>query len=514
METQVVIIGGGIIGTAVARELSQYNVDVTLVEKRADVSMGVSKCSNSLIYSPLAFSWVSSGALKRVAKETKGAGAATKEAELMKDKLCIDGANLWDNLIDELDLEHIKFPYFVIVATSEGDLKVLELMEKEAQAHSCYYKSVDKQDLFSLEPNLTKEALAGLIDDKWGYKMFYPWEAVIGLAEVAQQNGVKLMLNTEVTGFSKSNGFQIVETTSGPIKTEFIINATGGDGAGVAAMADACDFRLQYFKGCLIIGDKNVGGMVNGWITSVPRPGILRLVHPLPSGNLMMGLIYAETQDPYDIVVDREHLDEVFGRGQSLLPALTRKDVVSYFSMSRVFSARNPDEYIVEYAPKNPRFINTIPRLPGIVPAPAIAKTAVEMLADHGLSLTTKTDFNPRRKGIPRFSKLSNEEREKLIAQDIRYSHVICRCETVTEGEIVEAIKRGASTLDGIKFRTRAGMGRCQGGFCGPRVVDILARELNVDPTQVTKHGGNSQLLLYQGKELLEARKEYTHGSE
>jgi glycerol-3-phosphate dehydrogenase len=513
METQVVIIGGGIMGTALARELSQYNVDVTLVEKRADVSMGVTKASNGFIYSPLDFSWVSSAALKTIATKKEGK-EATQKAELEKEKLCIDGANAWGTLLDELDLEYYKLPHFMIVATSEDDLKVMEVMEKGAQARSCYYRRLDRPDLFSLEPNLTKEAIAGLCDDKGNYKVIYPWEAVIGLAEVAQQNGVKIMLNTEVIGFSRRNGFQIVETTSGPIKTEFIVNAAGADGVHVAELADACDFSLQYFKGCLIIGDKNVGGMIKGWITSVPRPGVMKLACHLPSGNLIVGLIYIETHDAHAVVADRTDLEEVFARGQSLLPTLTRKDVISYFAMSRVFSGRDPEEYIIEYAPKNPRFLNLILRLPGISPAPAIAKKAVLMLADHGLSLTSKIGFNPRRKGIPRFSKLSNEEREKLIAQDMRYSHIICRCETVTEGDIVEAINRGARTLDGVKFRTRAGMGRCQGGFCGPRVVDILARELNIDPTQVTKHGGNSQLLLYHKKELLEARKEYVHGVE
>jgi glycerol-3-phosphate dehydrogenase len=141
-------------------------------------------------------------------------------------------------------------------------------------------------------------------------------------------------------------------------------------------------------------------------------------------------------------------------------------------------------------------------RMPGISAAPAIIRDAVGMLADHGLPLTKKGDFNPYRKRIPQFSTLSDEERGKLIAQDPKYGHVVCRCETVTEGEIVEAIRRGATTLDGVKFRTRAGMGRCQGGFCGPRVVEILARELNIKPTEVTKRGSGSRILLHETKEL------------
>jgi glycerol-3-phosphate dehydrogenase len=320
------------------------------------------------------------------------------------------------------------------------------------------------------------------------------------------------LLNTEVTGFSKSSGFQIVETTNGPVRAEFVINATGADGARVAAMADACNFSLQYFRGHLIIGDKNLGKLVKSQVSSIPRPGIMKLVYPLPSDNLMIGLIYTPTHEPHAIAADRTDLEEVFNRGQSLLPALTRKDVVSFFAMSRVYSARDPDEYIVECAPNNPRFINTVLRMPGFIPAPAIAKNIVEMLVDQGLPLTRKANFNPSRKAIPRFNELSLEKKRELIASNPKYGHVVCRCETVTEGEVVEAIKRGASTVDGVKFRTRAGMGRCQGGFCGTRVIEILARELNVDRTEVTKHGGHSRVLLYRGKELLKAGKKCACG--
>lgn len=509
METQVVIIGGGVMGTMLARELAQYRVDVILVEKRADVSMGATKCSNGFLYSPLDFTWLISVALKRIAEQT-GGPTATREAELMKERLCIDGAKIWKTLIDELDIDYIKPPQLV-VATNDDELVELNIMEKEAQERSYNYTRLDKQDILSLEPHLTKEVIAALYDDKGDYKMVYPWEVVIALAEIATQNGVKLMLNTEVTGFSKLDGFQIVETTKGSIKTEFIINATGADGAEVAAMADACDFSLQYFKGHLIIGDKNVGKMIRTQIHGVPRPGTMKLVHPLPSGNLMIGVIYIPTRHSYDVAVDNTDLNKIFDGGQSLLPELKRKDVISYFAMSRVYSSRDPDEYIIEYAPKNPRFINTILRMPGFVPAPKIAEIVSGMLADHGLALTKKDDFNPHRKRIPQFSKLSNQEREKLIAENPKYGHVVCRCETVTEGEIIEAINRGATTLDGVKFRTRAGMGRCQGGFCGPRVVDILAKELNIDIRQVTKRGGNSRLLLCKSKELLNAQKEYAH---
>jgi glycerol-3-phosphate dehydrogenase len=169
----------------------------------------------------------------------------------------------------------------------------------------------------------------------------------------------------------------------------------------------------------------------------------------------------------------------------------------------RVFNTRDPENHLFEVSQGNPNFINAATRMPGMGLAPAMAKYIAGLLADQGLELTAKTDFNPYRKRIPWVSELSDEERNSLINQDSRYGHIVCRCEEVSEGEIVEAIKRGARTVAGIKFRTRAGMGRCQGGFCGPRVVEILARELDIPVTQVTQKGGLSRVLLYRSKELL-----------
>ena len=158
----------------------------------------------------------------------------------------------------------------------------------------------------------------------------------------------------------------------------------------------------------------------------------------------------------------------------------------------------------MEVSKGNPNFLNAVTRLPGLSFTPAMAKYIVSLLSNQGLELIEKTDFNPRsRKRLPKVSELPDEERKKLIAQDPRYGHIVCRCEEVSEGEIVEAIRRGARTVTGVKYRTRAGMGRCQRGFCGPRVLEILARELDIPMTEVTQMGGLSRVLLYRGKELL-----------
>jgi glycerol-3-phosphate dehydrogenase len=186
------------------------------------------------------------------------------------------------------------------------------------------------------------------------------------------------------------------------------------------------------------------------------------------------------------------------------IPEISEKDVIRSFVGMRVFNTRDQEENIIEPSGTNPSFINVAVRLPGIIPAQPIARHVVELLGDAGLELVTKPDFNPWRKGITRFRDLSDIERGKLIAQDARYGHVVCRCETITEGEIVEAIKRGARTVAGVRYGTRAGMGRCQGGFCGPRVVRILARELDVPVTQVMDSSLGSPVVPYESKELFQ----------
>ena len=220
--------------------------------------------------------------------------------------------------------------------------------------------------------------------------------------------------------------------------------------------------------------------------------------------NIMINCgTYDITENPDDISTSRKGFKKSIAIAKSMVPSISEKDIINSFRGIRTFNTRDLEDHIVEFSSTNPRFLNVVIRLPGFIGAPPMARHVVGMLADAGLKLASKSDFNPYRQAIPRFRELSDDERRALIAQDPRYGHVVCRCETVTEGEIVEAIRRGARTEEGIKMRTRAGMGRCQGGFCGPRVIDILARELNIPITRVTKRSADSPFLLYNSKELL-----------
>ena len=496
LETEVLIIGGGINGTAIARELSKYKIDVTLVEKEVDVSFGISKGSNGQVYTGLEMAL--SLALKKVA------GTVSEEMEKAKERICDQGYRLWEQMFHELEIPY-RVVGLMVIATNAEEFQKLNAMHKQ-YAKNYGLKILGKEEILSIEPNVTQEAIAGLYEP--GHMMVHnPFDAVIALAENAKDNGIRILLNCEVSAITKGKGFQTVETSNGRIKTRFIVNASGRYVDKIAAMAGPCGFGFQCFRGHLLITDKNVGGIVNNVITTPPLPGIAKVVQPTVDGNLRLGTLYEETKDRFDHRTILSGMNEVMERARSLVPSLSPRDIITYFTGTRMFSNRDAAEYIIESPKENPKFISVGPGMPGFTPAPAIAKIVVERLENEGLQLVERRDFNPYRKNITRFSSLSNPQKADLIRREASYGHVLCRCEHVTEAEVVESIRRGATTLDGIKFRTRAGMGRCQGGFCGPQVVEILVRELNIPVTHVTKRGGKSRLLLYQTKELLKTHR-------
>lgn len=505
LETQVLIIGGGIAGASVARELSKYNVLVTLVEREADFAAGQSKCNHGHIHPGIG----AMGAFSAILKSGMASGAKLYDFKSPRAKLSLQGFELFDSLAHELDLRYIS-PGAIIIARNDSEVKVIEQMVEltrtmaEETNRDCVPKWLGRDDILALEPSITPKVFCGLYDEKW-VKAFYPWEYVIALGENAKRNGVKMLFNADVNEIVTHSGGFIVKTAQGPIKTEFIVNASGRNAAYVAEMAGVRDFELLYNSSQAIVLDKHLKGLVKHLIQTTPLPGVYEGLLPTISGNVY---VYAGTYNPTQNE-ERENSStrgewfiESMKRAQGIVPDISDKDIITSFVGVRAWNLRDPDEHIVEASKKNPRFVNMVVRLPGMAFSTAAARYVVELLANQGLQLTKRTDFNPYRKTIPVFSELSPVEQNALIARDARYGHIVCRCETVTEGEIVEAIKRGATTVQGIQFRTRAGMGRCQRGFCGPRVVEILARELGIPRTQVTFKGPESEILKYRSKEL------------
>jgi len=495
----VVIVGGGVIGTGLARELSRYKLRVTLVERNADVTGVGTRAGHSMIYRGLML--VISHVVKSYIFTEK-----PMEAEIGKEreKLRAAGFNLFEQVATELDIPY-RWTRHLVVARNGGEVESLRRTERACTTYGVRVRWVDKNGIRAMEPNTSKDFIAGIYSDESVMVMFGP-DFSIAYAENAVANGSNIMLEAEVTGVSQDGDYQVVETTKGPVRTKFIVNAAGGDADKIMDMVTDERGWERYFNASpLLILDKRLKDLVHSIVMPVPAPGTNDFALPQIHGNPYVACFdysRGEVEDRYDTFTVGERLRNSFARAQRILPGISQSDVIASFLGTRAF-VRPQDDYVLGPLKKNPRFINAVVTPPGLIAAPAVINRLVDILHEQGLPLVKKKDFNPIRKTIPQFSELPDDEKEALIAKDPGYGHVICRCETVTEGEIVEAIRRGAQTVDAIKYRVRPGMGRCQGGFCAPRVVTILARELNIPITQVTKSGANSEIVPYRSKELL-----------
>lgn len=494
------VVGAGITGTAIARELSKYKVDVIVAEKDLDVAGGQTKSNSGMVYSPVGLTWAGSLVIKSIVDEP---GVTLLHPESLKEKLTLKGFNAFPSLAQQLDITSYTRSTYIMIATNEDEVRLLKETEELCWQLGFEPERLNREAILAMEPNITGKVICGLLDST-SESVIYPWEYCFALMENARENGVKILTGTEVTAIKPLDGGFIVDTSRGPIRTEYVVNAAGIYADKVARMAGVCDFGFTLMKGQTEILDKRLKGLLNSSIGPPPEPGGGGKINPLPSGNISIGFIgYIPTEDKEDLSGRREWSEMTFTRTRELVNGILPGDIINSFNGIRVFNTRNPEDHIIEATRKYPHFINAVIRLPGLAAATAIAEYVCALLGNQGLGLVRKANYHPYRKGIPKVSELPEDERRELIARDGRYGHIVCRCEEVSEGEIVEAIRRGARTVAAVKYRTRAGMGRCQGGFCGPRVVEILARELDIPLTEVTQKGGLSQVLLYRSKELL-----------
>jgi glycerol-3-phosphate dehydrogenase len=499
-ETQVAVIGGGITGISIARELSRYKIQAVVVEKDLDIAGGQTKSNSGMIYSTQGLTWAGSLVIKSVMDKP---GASLVHPDSLKEKLTLKGFQAFPALAREVDITSYKKRSYMVIAINEPEAKLLDNCEEVCKQIGFEPEKLNREDILSLEPNVTQGVIRGLLDTQYENSV-YAWESCIALAENAQLNGVRILTGAQVKAIKPLNDSFIVDTGRGSIKAEYVVNAAGAFADQVARMAGVCDFGLSFVPSQMEILDKRCKGLVNNSLGPPPSPGGGGKISALPSGNISLGFgEYVPTTMREVAPRKRELAEFSIARGRELIPGISVKDIIKSFTGVRVFNTRDPEDHIIEATKKYPHFINAIIRLPSLAASPAIAEYVVDLLGNQGLELLKNSDFKPYRKSIPRVSELSDESRKHLIAQDPRYGHIICRCEEVSEGEIVEAIRRGARTVDGVKFRTRAGMGRCQGSFCGSRVVEILSRELDIPMTQITQNGGLSRILLYRSKELL-----------
>lgn len=471
IKTDVLIIGAGIAGCSIARELSKYELDVTLVEKEVDVGWGQTKASYAICHP----------------------GARWAPGTLAQEMIA-ESNSIIDQLIDDLDIDFRRLGE-LILAFNDEELECLKAIKKQGEyIHLEDLEILDKNEILRLEPNINPGVVAALYMPIAG--IFDPFELVHAFYENARENGVSMLMGTEVTAIVQEKGEFKVETDQNEIQASYVVNAAGLHAAQVAGMVGADNFKISYAtKASCFILDDCMGNMINHIVTGLPDLQSFtrfKLVMPTYAGNI---LIYTPISEPAhginDRAVEKRTFDLTLESARSLVPdANFERYIIASFSG---LTARNDrGDFIIEASDKYKGFVNVALPPPGITCSPALGKRVAQILKNNGLVQTEKPHFHPYRKGINSIRDLSEPQIREHIQQDPRYGKVVCRCEKVSEAEIVDAIQRGASTLDGVKFRTRAGMGRCQGNFCGPKSAGILARELDQPLEKITKKGPGS----------------------
>ena len=470
-KTDVLIIGGGIAGVSIARELSRYELDVMLIEKELDVGWGQTKASYAICHP----------------------GARWTHGTLAQ-RMMVESHRIWDQLVDDLDIELARIGELVL-AFNEEELRYIHSLKKQGEQNGIKgLEILDRSEVLRLEPHVNPAVLAALHMPTGG--VFNPFEVVFAFYENARANGVNMLFGTEVTGILPQKGDFIVETPGEEIRATYMVNAAGLYAEKIAQMAGANHFSISHeTKSTCLILDRCLGDIVHHIVTGVADPkGFSRFKVVMPTFHRNL-LLYTPIPEPAkgieDRAIEKRALVLTLQSAKSLIPDIDFETHI-IASFSGLTARNNRGDFIIEASQKHPAFINVALPPPGITCSPAIGKQAVELLRMAGLRLIEKSSFNPYRKKIKKIRDSSLTEIAELVHRNSRYGHAVCRCENVSDAEIVDAIRRGAASLDGIKFRTRAGMGRCQSNFCGPEVAAILARELHQPYEKVTKKGPES----------------------
>ena len=473
-----IIVGGGAVGCATARELSRYDLRIALCEKGEDVCVGTSKANSAIVHAGF------------------DAVTGTKKAQFN-----VAGSRMMERLSYELD-----FPYrrngALVVCFDEKDKPRLEELLHRGEANGVEgLRIVDGEELHRLEPALSPAAAAALYAPTSA--IVCPFGMTIALAENAAKNGVEFFMNSPVTAISRKDGLYELTAGGKVMKTRTVVNAAGVYSDELHNMV--CDAKLSITprsgEYCLL--DKKDGHLVERTIFQLPgKLGKGVLVTPTVHGNLLIGptAVDRDDKDATDTTADGlAYAAETAGMS---VPNLPMRDTITSFCGLRAHLTGDSDDFIIGESADG--FFDAVGiESPGLSSAPAIGVYLAQCIAQK-LDATEKLTFHATRRDIPHLRELPLAERQVLVQENPAYGNIICRCEQISEGEIADAIHRtpGARSLDGVKRRVRAGMGRCQGGFCAPRVMEILSRELGVPQTELTKSGGGSKLLVGYTKEV------------
>ena len=472
----IAVIGCGVTGAAAAYYLSKYKLNCVVIEKDNDVCNATTKANSAIIHA-----------------------GYDPEPETLMAKLNVRGNALAGEICRKLDVAYKQIGSYV-VAFSPKELETLEILKKRGECNGVKgLEIIDRDTLRGEEPNISPDALAALfapsaaIVDPWGYGL--------AMAETAVENGCDLMLDTCVNGIERLSDRWIISTNKGNIEAEYIINAAGVFSDKVHNMALSEAFKIIPSAGEYYLLDKSEGKRVNHIIFQCPSTdGKGVLVSPTVHGNLIVGPnAKNRTENPEDVSCSSKGLDEVRKKAVKSVTSISFRDNIRNFTGIRANS--DVDDFIIQIS--EDKFIDAAGiKSPGLTAAPAIAEYIVELLKKDGFVLEEKENFKNSRT-VVRFNSLSPDEKNALIKARPEYGRVICRCETITEGEIIDAINRPITpcSVDGIKRRTGTGMGRCQGGFCGPRVLEIIAKQLGKKPEEILQDKNGSFILTGKTKQ-------------
>lgn len=475
----IIIIGSGVSGAACARELSRYEAKICVLEKEEDVCCGTSKANSAIIHA-----------------------GYDAPAGSLKAKLNVEGNEKMEQLARDLDFPFRRCGSFVICRDETEMPALRELYDRGIKNGVKGLRILNRAETLAMEPNVTDQVFAALYAP--GAGIVCPFGMNIALAENACENGVEFYFDTEVRDIRRTeDGYELM-TNKGVFRSEYIVNAAGVYADRIHNMASARKIHITPRRGEYCLLDKSAGAHVTRTIFTLPdKNGKGVLVTPTVHGNLLIGPTAVDIEDKEGTNTTREGLEQVIAKAGRSVKNLPVRQVITSFAGLRAHEDNG--EFIIGEAKDAKGFIDCAGiESPGLTACPAVGEMVAGILKDK-MGLREKEKFIAKRKGILNPNTLSKEERAALIRENPAYGNIICRCEMITEGEIIDAVRRplGAKSLDGVKRRTRAGMGRCQSGFCSPRTMEILARERRVSMSEITKSGGDSRIVVGTNKDTL-----------
>ena len=472
MYTEFLLIGAGITGCALARVLSRYEAQVTVIDRGADVAEGASKANSGIVHAGF-----------------------DAHPGTMKAKLNVEGATMYPELCKELGVPYGQ-PGALVIGFTEEDRKTLEnLVQQGIENGVPGVRLIEHDEILAMEPNTNPAVLCALYAPTSG--LTSPYEMTFALADHAALNGVTFRMNEEVTNvWQGEDGLWHVQATSGEYTCKVVINCAGIGSAIIHNMMSDDKREIINRRGQYYLMDRVTPLPFTMTMFQCPtKMGKGVLVSPTVHGNVLLGPSAEDIPDGLDVSTTADGLAFVLEKSKLTWPAASPRGTITNFSGIRAHEAKG-DFVIGAVAGRTNAYETVGIESPGLSSAPAIAEMLGKQIAQEQ-GLAKKADYKAAKPMPKPFHAMTNEERAAAVAADPLYGKLVCRCEVVTEAEIRAAIRRpvAATTIDGVKRRTRAGMGRCQGGFCSPRVAEIIAEELGIPMTEVTKCGGNSRLL-------------------